>query len=79
MNLAFVNQNEEDSNYPLTIRGIAEAQEYNPDIVTQAGTEGCSTQLVEDVSVLCKGKKMVIPKACNIAQYVGTTTTFCTL
>ena len=63
MNLVFAKQNTADSIYPLTTREISEAQESNPDITTQADEEAYSTQLVENITVLCKGNKMVIPKS----------------
>ena len=63
MNLVFANQNKENSIYPLTTREIAEAQLCNPNLLTQAEQEGYSTQLVEGISVLCKGNKLVIPKS----------------
>jgi len=47
MNLAFSNQNEEDSIYPLTTSKIVEAQEHDPDLKTQADKESYSTQLVK--------------------------------
>jgi len=63
MNLVFANQNKEDSIYPLTTREIAEAQECDLNLLTQADKEGYFTQLVEDISVLCKGNKLVVPKS----------------
>jgi hypothetical protein len=62
MNLVFANRNKEDSIYPLTTREMAEAQKFDLNLLTQAEKEGYSTQLVEDVSVLCKVNKLVIPK-----------------
>ena len=52
MNLVFANQNEEDSIYPLTTREIAEAQEHDADLETQAEKEGYSTLLVKNHSIL---------------------------
>jgi len=62
MNLVFANRNKEDSIYPLITREIVEAQEHDPDLKTRADKEGYSTQLVENITVLYKGNKMVIPK-----------------
>jgi hypothetical protein len=47
----------------LTTREIVEEQEYNPTLIIQAEKQGYSTLLVENISVLCKGNKMVIPKS----------------
>jgi hypothetical protein len=59
MNQVFANRNKEDVIYPLTIREIAEAQTEDESLNTQ----GYSTQLVENIKVLCKDGKMVIPKS----------------
>eukprot|EP00804_Cyclotella_cryptica_P013653 CCRYP_018767-RA/>CCRYP_018767-RA protein AED:0.46 eAED:0.46 QI:0/-1/0/1/-1/1/1/0/147 len=57
MNQVFANQNEEDSIYLLTTREIAEAQQEDESLLNK----GYSTQLVENIDVLCKDGKMVIP------------------
>eukprot|EP00804_Cyclotella_cryptica_P025130 CCRYP_012980-RA/>CCRYP_012980-RA protein AED:0.39 eAED:0.39 QI:0/-1/0/1/-1/1/1/0/418 len=59
MNQVFANRNEEDSIYPLTTREIAEAQQEDNSLLNK----GYSTQLVENIKVLCKDGKMVIPKS----------------
>ena len=59
MNQVFSNRNLEDSIYPLTTREIAEAQQEDGSLNTQH----YSTQLVENIKVLCKDGKMVIPKS----------------
>eukprot|EP00804_Cyclotella_cryptica_P013500 CCRYP_017224-RA/>CCRYP_017224-RA protein AED:0.45 eAED:0.45 QI:3/-1/0/1/-1/0/1/0/112 len=59
MNQVFANRNEEDSIYPLTIREIAEAQQEDESLLNK----GYSTQLVENIKILCKDGKMVIPKS----------------
>eukprot|EP00804_Cyclotella_cryptica_P028760 CCRYP_018726-RA/>CCRYP_018726-RA protein AED:0.53 eAED:0.19 QI:0/-1/0/1/-1/1/1/0/384 len=59
MSQVFANQNEEDSIYPLTTREIAEAQQEDDSLLEK----GYSTQLVENIKVLCKDSKMVIPKS----------------
>ena len=63
MNLVFTNQNEEDAIYPLTTREIAEAQQQDNDLKTQAAKEGYSTQLVKNIKVLSKQYKLVIPNS----------------
>ena len=72
MNLVFANQNEEDAIYPLTTREIAEAQQQDNSLTKQAEKEGYSTQLVENIEVLCYKGKMVIPKGlqhCAVAWF----------
>eukprot|EP00804_Cyclotella_cryptica_P028842 CCRYP_008426-RA/>CCRYP_008426-RA protein AED:0.48 eAED:0.48 QI:0/-1/0/1/-1/1/1/0/64 len=64
MNQVFANRNEEDSIYPLTTREIAEAQQEDESLLNK----GYSTQLVENIKVLCKDGKMVIPKASNTVR-----------
>jgi hypothetical protein len=59
MNLVFANRSEEDSIYPLTTREIAEAQQSDTSLLQH----GYSTQLVENIKVLCKDGKLVIPKS----------------
>eukprot|EP00804_Cyclotella_cryptica_P007855 CCRYP_001438-RA/>CCRYP_001438-RA protein AED:0.10 eAED:0.10 QI:2589/-1/1/1/-1/1/1/166/750 len=57
MNQVFANRNEEDSIYPLTTREIAEAQQEDKSLLNK----GYSTHLIENIKVLCKDGKMVIP------------------
>eukprot|EP00804_Cyclotella_cryptica_P019465 CCRYP_006637-RA/>CCRYP_006637-RA protein AED:0.42 eAED:0.42 QI:0/-1/0/1/-1/1/1/0/102 len=59
MNQVFANRNKEDSIYPLTTREIAEAQQEDDGLLDKS----YSTQLVENITVLCKNGKMVIPKS----------------
>eukprot|EP00804_Cyclotella_cryptica_P012250 CCRYP_013851-RA/>CCRYP_013851-RA protein AED:0.37 eAED:0.40 QI:0/0/0/1/1/1/2/0/472 len=59
MNQVFANRNEEGSIYPLTTREVAEAQQEDESL----RNKGYSTQLVENIKVLCKDGKMVIPKS----------------
>eukprot|EP00804_Cyclotella_cryptica_P029199 CCRYP_005341-RE/>CCRYP_005341-RE protein AED:0.39 eAED:0.39 QI:0/0/0/1/0/0/3/0/609 len=67
MNQVVANRNEEDSIYPLTTREIAEAQQQDDSLLNK----GYSTQLVENIKVLCKDGKMVIPK--NLQHRLRTT------
>ncbi len=62
MNLVFVNQSKEYSIYPLTTREIAESQSKNAQLVTLTTQCGYSTEIVENIKVLCKDGKLVIPK-----------------
>ena len=57
INQVFSKWNEEDSIYLLTTREIAEAQNEDESLNTQ----GYATQLIENIKVLCKDSKMVIP------------------
>ena len=62
MNIVFANCSKKDVIYPLTVKEIAQAQEDNSVRKKLSKTDKCSTQLVEDIQVLCKDGKMVIPK-----------------
>jgi hypothetical protein len=61
MNLVFANQEDEEAMYPLTTREKAEAQKHDLTLNTMADKYGYTTQLVENIKVLCKDGKMVIP------------------
>eukprot|EP00804_Cyclotella_cryptica_P008994 CCRYP_003093-RA/>CCRYP_003093-RA protein AED:0.16 eAED:0.18 QI:0/0/0/1/0/0/2/0/370 len=60
MDLVFANHSKEDVIYPLTVREIAEAQKLDASLKTLK--DQYSTQLVESTHLLCKDRKMVIPK-----------------
>ena len=62
MNLVFANRSEENSIYPLTTRETAESQSKDAQLVTLTTQDGYSTELVENIKVLCKDGKLVIPK-----------------
>ena len=62
MNLAFANRSKENSIYPLTTREIAESQSKDAQLVSLTTQDGYSTKLVENIKVLCKDGKLVIPK-----------------
>ena len=62
INMVFVNCNEEDVIYPLTVKEIALAQAEDLVLKKLCKIEKYSTQLVENTPVLCKNGKMVIPK-----------------
>jgi hypothetical protein len=40
-----------------------EEQQHNLDLKPKADKEGYSNQLVKNIKVLCKGRKIVIPKS----------------
>ncbi len=63
MNLVFAYQSEEEAIYPLTTREIVEAHQQDNGLKTQAEKKGYSTQLVENIKVLCYTGKIVIPKS----------------
>ena len=72
MNLVFANQDDDEAIYPLTTREIADAQKHDLDFNTIAAKGTYNTQLVENMDVLCKNGKMVIPKSlqhCAVAWY----------
>ena len=60
MNLVFANRNKENAIYPLTIQELAEAQQQDSNLTIQAEKEGYSTQLVKNIKVLCKQRKMAL-------------------
>jgi len=60
--MVFANHSEEDVIYPLTVKEIAQAQEDDAVLKKLSKTDKYSTQLVENIQVLCKDGKMVIPK-----------------
>ena len=62
INMVFANHSEEDVIYPLTVNGIAHAQENNFVVKKLCNPNKYSTQLVGNTQVLCKDGKMVIPK-----------------
>jgi hypothetical protein len=68
--LATSRNHEEDAIYPLTTREIVVAQEQDLALKTQANKEGYSTQLVKNMTVLCKDNKMIIPKSLQASNTV---------
>jgi hypothetical protein len=62
LNFVFANTQKEESNYPLTITEIAEAQSEDADLKALAKVDKYDKQLVEDTLVYCKDGKLVIPK-----------------
>ena len=62
MNLVLANCSEENSIYPLMTREIADSQSNDAQLVALTTQEGYSTKLVENIKVLFKDGKLVIPK-----------------
>ena len=62
MNLVFANRSEENSICPLSTREIAKLQSKDAQLVALTTQDGYSTTLVENIKVLCKNGKLVIPK-----------------
>jgi hypothetical protein len=62
MNLVFANRSEENSIYPLTTREIPESQSKDTQLAKLTTEDDYKTQLVENIQVLCKDGKLVIPK-----------------
>eukprot|EP00804_Cyclotella_cryptica_P026448 CCRYP_008104-RB/>CCRYP_008104-RB protein AED:0.55 eAED:0.76 QI:0/0/0/1/0/0/4/0/181 len=62
MNFAFANRSEENAIYPLTVREIAAAQHTDKTLDKLSRLEKYKPQLVENVQVLCKDGKLVIPQ-----------------
>ena len=61
MNLVFANRSKENSIY-LTTREIVELQSKDAQLVALTTQDGYSTKLVENIKVLCKDGKLIIPK-----------------
>eukprot|EP00804_Cyclotella_cryptica_P013229 CCRYP_007012-RA/>CCRYP_007012-RA protein AED:0.47 eAED:0.29 QI:0/-1/0/1/-1/1/1/0/158 len=63
MNFVFANRSEENAIYPLTVREIAAAQHTDKTLDKLLSLlEAYKPQLVENVQVLCKDGKLVIPQ-----------------
>ena len=62
INFVFVNHSEEMTNYPFAVREIADAQTMDKILDKLTMLEKYKLQLVEDIQVLCKDIKLVIPK-----------------
>ncbi len=62
MNFVFANHSKENSIFPLTTREITELQSKDAQLVTLTTQDGYSNQLVENIKVLCKDSKLIIPK-----------------
>eukprot|EP00804_Cyclotella_cryptica_P030329 CCRYP_011854-RA/>CCRYP_011854-RA protein AED:0.30 eAED:0.58 QI:0/-1/0/1/-1/1/1/0/319 len=62
MNFEFANRSKENAIYPLTVREIAAAQHTDKTLDRLSLLETYKPQLVENVQVLCKDGKLVIPQ-----------------
>ena len=62
MNPVFANCSKENTIYPLTSREIAESQSKDTQLVALSTKDCYSTKLVENIKVLYKDEKLVIPK-----------------
>ncbi len=62
MNSVFANHSKENSIYPLTTREIAESQSKDAQLEALTTQDGYSTNLVENIKVLCTDDKLIIPK-----------------
>eukprot|EP00804_Cyclotella_cryptica_P024392 CCRYP_021136-RA/>CCRYP_021136-RA protein AED:0.20 eAED:0.26 QI:0/0/0/0.5/1/1/2/0/340 len=62
MNYVFANRSKENAIYPLTVRDIAAAQQTDKTLDKLSLLEAYKPQLVENVQVLCKDGKLVIPQ-----------------
>ena len=63
MNFVFANRAEEAEIYPLTVREISRAQKDYKSMEKLAKKHNYKMQLVENIEVLCKDNKLVIPKS----------------
>ncbi len=62
MSFVFANRSEDNSINPLTTREIVESQSNDAQLAKLTTEEGYTTQFVENIKVLCKDGKLVIPK-----------------
>jgi hypothetical protein len=62
MKFVFDNHSEDNSIYPLKTREIAESQANDTQLVKLTTEDGYITQLVENIKILSKDGKLVIPK-----------------
>jgi hypothetical protein len=62
MNFVFAYRSEENSIYPLMTREIAKSQSKDAQLAMLTTEDGYTNQLVENIKVLCKDGKIVIPK-----------------
>jgi hypothetical protein len=63
MNNVFANCIEEDEIHPLTVKEIAEAQKCDRHFKVTALKEKYEKTLIENTSVFCKNRKLVIPQS----------------
>ncbi len=61
MNFVFANSSEDNAIYPLTVPEIAEAQDDDVTIKKLSKNKDYSYELIDNVKILCKDGKLVIP------------------
>jgi hypothetical protein len=61
MNFVFANSSEDNAIYPLTVPEIAEAQDDDVTIKKLSKKKDYSYELIDNVKILCKDGKLVIP------------------
>ena len=72
MNQVFANCSDKDEIYPLTVKEIVEAQKKDKAIDKLRKYEKYKMLLIENVHVLCKDGKLVMPKSlqyCAVSWY----------
>jgi hypothetical protein len=63
MNHVFANRSEEDEINPLTVKEIAEEQRKDKTLRALKDEDKYKVLLIENIEVLCKDEKLVIPKS----------------
>jgi hypothetical protein len=63
MNYVFANRSEDEEIYPLTVKEIAEEQLKDKSLKELFEDDIYDVLLIEDIKVLCKEGKLVIPKS----------------
>ena len=63
MKHVFANRSDDEEIFPITVKQIADEQHKDKSIRALCNDEKFETLLIENTEVLCKDKKMVIPKS----------------
>ena len=63
MNHVFANHSKDDEIFPITVKEIAEEQKKDKTLKALAKSDKYETLLIENIKVLCKDGKLVIPKS----------------
>jgi hypothetical protein len=63
MNHVFTNHSKDDEIFPITVKEIAEKQKKDKTLKALAKSDTYETLLKENIKVLCKDGKLVIPKS----------------
>ncbi len=79
MNHVFANRSKQEEIYPLTVKEIAEEQRKDKTLCAINDEDKYKVLLIENIKVLCKDDKLVIPKSLQARTVFGITITYNTL